>query len=831
MGLRAVGSVWHRTRGKLFASLVCLAFGCVPASTAAAAPVPVPFAPQPGAPSSAPAPRYVPGELIVRFRPGAAAAERNALNATQGARELRRMLVPRAFLLRLPNGRDVPAAARAYERNPNVDFAQPNYIDEPVSTTPNDSSFSLLWGLHNTGQTVNGVAGTPDADIDAPEAWDVTQGNTAVTVGVADTGIAYNHPDLAANVWQNPGESGGGKEANGLDDDGNGRIDDFRGYDFVDGDNDPIDDHGHGSHVAGTIGAVGNNGTGVTGVNWQVKLAPLRICSPDPFVLCDQAAQADAFAYAGLMGMKVVNASISGPSSGQVVSDAIAAAPGTLFVFAAGNENNNNDTNPQYPCGYSPANIVCVAATDADDDRAPFSNYGASAVDLAAPGTSILSTYPFTVPFEDDFQVANFSSRWTTGGTRNTWGRVCGGGECSMTDSPTGNYRNNTNSWSRTASTFNLSGMSDCRVQYFLWLNTEQGFDGIFVEASTNGTSWTELAAWSGTSGGWIWLDEDLSAFDGQPNVYLRYRLLTDGSQTGDGAYVDDVAVRCTRSAYAGNEYAYLQGTSMATPHVTGAAALAWARVPGASPAEVRDALLQGVDAKASLSGLVASGGRLNLARTLERVSVLAAGHVRPKAASPLRVSLVPAYTQCATPNRDHGPPLAFGSCAPPVQRSTQLTVGTVDANGQTPNSVGSLHMKVLVGDPATPADESDVRLSVNVTDVRRKSNLADYGGELEARATLRLTDRLNGSGLDDSATLGDLPFEFVVPCAGTVDTGTGSVCSISTTADAVYPGVVAEGARAVWQLNQVTVTDGGTDGLGGTDPNGVFAVQGVFIP
>ena len=284
--------------------------------SATAAPLPVQTAAQPGAPSSAPAqPRYVPGELVVRFRPGAAAAERRSLNAAQGASEKRRLLVPRAFLLRLAKGRDVPAAARAYERNPNVEFAHPNYIAEPVSTTPNDSSFSLLWGLHNTGQTVNGVAGTPDADIDAPEAWDVTQGSTAVTVGVADTGIAYDHPDLAANIWANPGESGAGKETNGVDDDGNGRIDDFRGYDFVSGDNDPMDDHGHGSHVAGTIGAVGNNGTGVTGVNWRVRLAPLRICSPDPFVLCTSAAQADAFAYAGQMGMKVVNSSISGPGA------------------------------------------------------------------------------------------------------------------------------------------------------------------------------------------------------------------------------------------------------------------------------------------------------------------------------------------------------------------------------------------------------------------------------------------------------------------------------------------------------------------------------------
>jgi subtilisin family serine protease len=809
---------------------VCMAAALAPAP-ALPAPLPVGAAAQPGGPGSAPSARYVPDQLIVRFTPGATAAARRSLNASQGAREERALRVPRAFLLRLPAGRDVPAAAQAYERNPNVAYAEPNYIGEPVSTTPNDASFSLLWGLHNTGQTVNGVSGTPDADIDAPEAWDVTQGSPAVTVGIADTGIAYDHPDLAANIWKNPGESGGGKETNGIDDDGNGRVDDFRGYDFVANDNDPMDDHGHGSHVAGTIGAVGDNGTGVAGVNWHVRLAPLRICSPDPFVLCSHAAQADAFAYAGEMGMKVVNASISGAGSGQVVSDAIAGAPGTLFVFAAGNENNNNDTNPQYPCGYSPANIVCVAATDANDNRASFSNYGASAVDLAAPGTGILSSYPFQVRFTDDFQAANFSTRWTTGGTRNTWGRVCGSGSCTMTDSPTGNYQNATNSWSRTTSAFDLSGMTGCRAQYLLWLDTEPNFDGLHVEASTNASTWTEIAAWSGASGGWVWKNDSLSAFDGQPSVYLRYRLTSDSSQTRDGAYLDDVTVRCRRATYFGNEYAYLQGTSMATPHVTGAAALAWARMPNASPAQVKDALLQGVDAKASLAGLVASGGRLNLAGTLERVSVIAAGHVRPKAASPLRVSLVPAYTACATPNRVHGPALAFGSCAPPAQRSSQLTVGTPDANGHAANSAGSLQMKVLVGDPATPADEADLKLHVTFSDVRRRADQGDYSGELEARTTLRLTDRLNGPEQGESATLGDTPFEFVVPCTATADTETGSNCSVSTSADAVYPGVAAEGARAIWQLSQVSVADGGTDGLASTDPNGVFAVQGLFVP
>jgi hypothetical protein len=180
-----------------------------------------------------------------------------------------------------------------------------------------------------------------------------------------------------------------------------------------------------------------------------------------------------------------------------------------------------------------------------------------------------------------------------------------------------------------------------------------------------------------------------------------------------------------------------------------------------------------------------------------------------------------------------HGPPLEHPSCSSPAQRSSELTVGTVDTNGELANSVGNVAMKVTVGDPLTTADDADVRLSVDLTDVRRKSDLADYTGELEARTTVRLTDRLNGNanGLTESTTLNDFPFAFTVPCTATDAGDTGSECSVSTTADAVTPGVIDEGARAVWQLGQVTVTDGGADGVAATGPNGVFAVQGVFVP
>ena len=202
-------------------------------------------------------------------------------------------------------------------------------------------------------------------------------------------------------------------------------------------------------------------------------------------------------------------------------------------------------------------------------------------------------------------------------------------------------------------------------------------------------------------------------------------------------------------------------------------------------------------------------GGSI-LGRLKSDINTLA--HVRPQGATPMRVSLVPAYVPCAAPDRVHGPPLDSPSCASPTQRSTELTVGTPDANGRASNSTGSVQMRVLAGNPATTEDEADVRLVADITDVRRSSDLEDYDGELEVRMTVRITDRLNGTPLTESTTRA-VPFEFTVPCTVTGSTGTGSECSIDTTADAVVPGLIDEGARGVWQLGQVTVADGGPDG------------------
>ena len=205
-------------------------------------------------------------------------------------------------------------------------------------------------------------------------------------------------------------------------------------------------------------------------------------------------------------------------------------------------------------------------------------------------------------------------------------------------------------------------------------------------------------------------------------------------------------------------------------------------------------------------------------------------GYPRPIAATPLRVPLVPAFEACTSPDELHGPPLAFGSCSSPAQVSDQVTVGTSDANGQMPNSIGFVRLSVLSDDQSTSADEGDVRVKASVTDVRSRADLSDYIGELQETGSVRITDRANGTSGSDAATTQDLPFPVTVPCTATADTTVGAACSVTTTFNAVMPGAVASGKRAVWELDQIEMRDGGPDGDAETEPNAVFARQGLFV-
>ncbi|MGA1843787.1 MAG: choice-of-anchor D domain-containing protein, partial [bacterium] len=442
---------------------------------------------------------FAPGRIIVGLKDGAESfADADLLNNI-GAGSMRELATARRpwtgsrsyfgrklFLLSMDNQTEqgVIDAIAILKEDANVAYVQPDFRVSAIGVIPNDPDFGLLYAMHNEGQT----GGSPDADIDAPEAWDTHTGTGNILVGVIDTGIDYTHPDLVDNIWTNPGEIPG----NGIDDDGNGYVDDVYGWDFCNDDNDPWDDHGHGTHCAGTIAATGNNGIGVVGVSWKAGLVALKCLDWSGSGWTSDAV--DAVAYANAMGIPVTSNSWGGGPYDQALKDVIDAAGslGYLFVAAAGNSGMNNDVLPDYPSGYDCENIIAVAATDHNDQLASFSNYGPITVDLGAPGVDIYSCLP-------------------------------------------------------------LEG------------------------------------------------------------------------------------------------YAYKSGTSMAAPHVAGAAALVWSHNPGLSGAQVKAAILEGVDVVPSLTGMVLSEGRLNVNQALEKTGLpwlwaapVEPGTLNPGAGQPITVTVDP---------------------------------------------------------------------------------------------------------------------------------------------------------------------------------------------
>jgi subtilisin family serine protease len=311
-----------------------------------------------------------PAELIVRFDSGATAADR--LEARKGARAdfEQKLPVQGMQLVEVESGQSAAAAERALEGADGVLYAEPNAIRH-VLLRPNDPYFPQLWAMENTGQAIRGAAGTSDADVDATDAWDpgITGGTI---VAVIDSGVDPRHPDLVPNL--------------------------LPGHDYVAGDEDPADENGHGTHVAGTIAAERGNGVGVAGVaDNAARVLPLRVLDSAGSGRVSDVIQ--AYAYAFQHGAKVVNLSLGSTVSSRAEHDAIAAFPTMLFVAAAGNGGadgvgDNNDAIATYPCAYLLTNVLCVAASDNRDQLASFSNYGALSVDLAAPGVSIASTWP-----------------------------------------------------------------------------------------------------------------------------------------------------------------------------------------------------------------------------------------------------------------------------------------------------------------------------------------------------------------------------------------------------------------------------------------------------
>ena len=539
---------------------------------------------------------YIEGEAIVTFKPavGLASARQalaaHSLDFTTHFAFLSQKRGRQFGLVRAKN-RTTASLLAELSRDPNVEVAEPNYVRWLSAQVPNDLLFPHLWGLRNIGQSVDSVVGTSGADTRFVAAWSLARTTTnQVVVAVLDTGADVTHPDLAPNMWNNPGEVAN----NGIDDDANGYTDDVVGYDFVDGVASVQDSGFHGTHVSGTIAAAGNNQAGVIGVDYQAKIMALKIS--DDGLTIDTGSEILALQYAVMMrnrgvNLVAINASFGGGGNNSAESAAIQAAgnAGIIFCAAAGNESSNNDSALTYPASYQLSNMIVVAASDQNDALATFSNFGANTVDLAAPGVNILSTIPTTLP----------STAFQT---------------------PTGEVGQGTNLYSANLLTFSGMTTGITATAYDCGLGNPADFPPavsgnialisrgtlFFSDKVNNAMAAGAIAAviYNNTNGNFLgtlqnsgnWIPAlSISQADG-----LALKALTP------------VTLSLT------TVYMYLDGTSMATPHVVGAVALAAMNFPNETVAQRIQRILGNVDVKASLSGLLRTGGRLNLQRMLD---------------------------------------------------------------------------------------------------------------------------------------------------------------------------------------------------------------------
>ena len=566
---------------------------------------------------------FRPGEILVQLKPHArssAPAEKRRMGM-----QIRQSLSNGRLLhLTLPEGMSVTQAAEALAREPDVAFVEPNYIIT-TQATPNDPYFDLQWGLYNSGQVVNGYVGVPGTDIDALEAWalQVSSDKEHIIVAVVDTGCALDHPDLHDRLWTNPDEI----PDNLIDDDGNGFVDDVHGWDMVDNDNDPSDAVGHGTHVAGIIAAQSNNGIGISGVNDQADIMAVRFI--DGFQTGSIADAVKAIDYALANGARIINCSWGGSGESAILYNTMAQA-NALFVCAAGNYGADADEEGFFPAGYNLTNIISVAAVDQMNRLSGFSNYGRKAVDVAAPGVRIYSLYAGREIIRQETFDADTFAQWTEGGPSGQWAlrpAASGATVQGLTFSDGNTYEADIDTWIQSPA-ISLEGLTACMLDFNLIGSTQAGRDLLFLEISTDGVQWQNLPLMksdtvfscgiSGTVPYWSLVFADLGAWDGAADVFFRFRFSSDATVNNTGYYIS----RLNLSASGATEtYGYLNGTSMATAFVSGLAAILQSEDSSLTMVDIRQTIEKSVEPNMNLSGLVASGGRINAynALTLDR--------------------------------------------------------------------------------------------------------------------------------------------------------------------------------------------------------------------
>jgi thermitase len=556
----------------------------------------------------------VPGEAIVRFAPGTGPAERLAARRGADVGFERSLKLPQAQVVAIDGG--VVAAVEQLERQPGVAYAQPNYRYRALAVpAPDDTFFGDLWGLHNTGQ----FSGLPGIDVGALGAWETTRGEGQV-VAVLDTGVDLTHPDMAGNLWNGPGG--------------------VHGHDFVDGDSNPDDFDYHGTHVAGTIAAIDDDGLGVAGVAPDARIMAVRVLDGDGSGSTDDIA--DGIEYASDQGADVVNLSLGGPAGGsgdQMMEDAIAAvaADGTVVVAAAGNSAGDND-DPQMastPCALPNANLICVAAVTPSGGLAPFSSYGATTVDVGAPGSMVLSAktdYGTLLTEGFDSGIGSWTVSTQNGGV--PWGPASISGNPAATDSPGGSYGNavNPDEWAESqlvhSAGLDLTSERGCRMHFRMRYDVEEDFDEVLAGAVASGPAPNQdVRSFTGAVASMQATEVSISDVSGRSGVKPAFALFSDEDVNGDGADVDDVQLLCRSATYADSKaasgnYVFFQGTSMATPHVAGVVALVRAAaLEAGEPADIASvvaAVRAGVTPLSSMAGKTVTGGMVDAELAIE---------------------------------------------------------------------------------------------------------------------------------------------------------------------------------------------------------------------
>jgi thermitase len=545
--------------------------------------------------SNSSANQYTPDEIIVKFKPNVSLSARSQTAQSFGAKSIQTFPDTADWsLAKLPAGQTVTQALSVYANDPNVEYAQPNYIYH-ATAVPNDPDYGQLWAAKNNGQSINTgtypsglpVTGTAGDDMKLEAAWNVQTDCSSVTVAVVDSGVNYNSTDLAANMWNDPAG-----------------IYTLHGVNYAGGSlNNPMDYAGHGTHVAGIIGAVGNNGTGTTGVCWKASIMAVRVLDATGSGSTTNIIQGIDFAVTH--GAKIINMSLGGSSPfNQAFSDAISRAwsSGVLVIVAAGNEQTNNDTTSNYPCNFPQSNLLCVAALDQNYALATFSNWGASNVHIGAPGTNIRSTWAGTnIVINDPLSAGwNMSSNTAAGG----WGYFTfvssGKGFIATPNTSWTTRLYNAGTDDRVYKTFNLSGMAGANV---VTLNVDAAINvrnGDYFNANFNTTGVDPFQSgtpiFSATN-----MKTNLSTLSaGFDITSCISAACTIGAQlTSAAASTRDIGVAIPffsiKSLTLNNtSYNTISGTSMATPEVAGVAALVWAHNPSFAFSNVINAIYQG---------------------------------------------------------------------------------------------------------------------------------------------------------------------------------------------------------------------------------------------